>query len=84
MNKFNFKNYLEKHGWEQNANGIFLNTYNSKTIKLIGQSQYLMCALNHDTKIKHKHIVTCLVPKNEEEAEMLVRLTMLNIVELKN
>lgn len=73
---FNFTDYLEENNWIKNNSGIFEKEF--KTIKMVGANK-LMIALNLDKKVKHKHIVTCKIPKNEIEAEILFSLTMLKI-----
>jgi hypothetical protein len=77
MNKsrFNFGDYLSDAGWNERDNGIFAKNF--KTIKLL-RGETLMIAMNFDERVKHKHIATCIPPFNEAEAEMLMRLTMLD------
>jgi hypothetical protein len=54
----------------------------NKTIKIISNQgekiNYLMIALNLNDKIKHKHIVTCEIPTNWEEAEIIFQKCRLN------
>ena len=71
---FKFSDYLESQGWEQSKEGFFVK--GQKTIKFVRKSQ-LMISLNLDKKVKHKHIVTCIIPTNKKEADVLLRLTML-------
>lgn len=42
------------------------------------KTNYLMIALNLNDKIKHKHIVTCEIPTNWEEAEIIFQKCRLN------
>ena len=72
---FNIKDYLENEQWEEKSEGFFSKGF--KKIKMVGKNK-LMIALNFDKKVKHKHIVTCKVPQNEAEANVLFDLTMLN------
>lgn len=72
---FNIQNYMILKGWNEKSEGLF--EKGLKTVKMVGKNK-LMIALNFDTKVKHKHIVTCNLPKNKTEADILFDLTMLN------
>jgi hypothetical protein len=72
---FKFSDYLVSQGWEKSKEGFFAK--GQKTIKYIRRNQ-LMIALNLDSKVKHKHIVTCTIPSTKKEAEIMCSLTMLN------
>jgi len=72
---FKFSDYLVSQGWEMKKEGFFAK--GQKTIKFVRRNQ-LMIALNLDPKVKHKHIVTCSLPKTKKEAEIMCSLTMLN------
>jgi len=73
---FDFKKYLEDNLWTYTRSKSYTKDY--KTIRIIGKNKFMM-ALNLDKKIKHKHIVTCKLPRTQEEADTLFDLTMLNI-----
>lgn len=71
---FKFSDYLVSQGWEEKKEGFFAK--GQKTIKFVRRNQ-LMIALNLDKTIKHKHIVTCIIPTSKKEAEIMCSLTML-------
>lgn len=79
-NLFSFDSYLLESGWV--LKGKVWRKHN-KTIKVVGNQQgkqlnFLMIALNLNEKIKHKHIVTCEIPANWEEAEIIFQKCRLN------
>ena len=71
--EFNFEEYLTDICWLKKGNVYHKE---NKTIKLI-QNNKIMCALNLNPKVKHKHIVTCEVPTNYESTQDLFKLTFL-------
>lgn len=79
-NLFSFDSYLLESGWV--LKGRIWWKHN-KTIKVVGNQQgkqlnFLMIALNLNDKIKHKHIVTCEIPTNWEEADIIFQKCRLN------
>lgn len=73
---FNFQDYLtEVIGYEEIDKGRFYKKH-YKTIKILKNG--VMFATNTSKKVRHSHIVTCRVPENLNDAEVLTRLTHLN------
>ena len=72
---FDIREFLDTQGWSEKKQGFFSKAL--KTIKFVGHEK-LMIALNYDDRVKHKHIVTCLIPDTLDEADTLFKLTMLS------
>lgn len=68
---FSITDYLENREWDEKHENFFKKGF--KTIKIIGE-QRLMIAMNFDKKVKHKHIVTCRIPQNENDADVIFSL----------
>ncbi len=73
--KYEIKDHLIKRGYKEISKGLF--SKNCKTIKLISNESILV-ALNHNDKVKHKHIVTCKCPNCKETTDTLLNLTWLD------
>jgi hypothetical protein len=71
---FDFKEFLLKNGWQKKSDNFYIRGF--KTIKFVSNNK-IMIALNKDKKVKYNHIVTCLVPVDFNEAEILTTLTYL-------
>ena len=72
---FEIKKHLIKLGYENIGYGLF--SKDNKTIKLISNESILI-ALNHNDRVKHKHIVTCKCPNCKADADILLGLTWLD------
>lgn len=71
---FDFKQFLMDNGWKKVGDNYFVRGY--KSIKFVSNSS-IMIALNRDKKVKYNHIVTCKVPNDFNEADVLTNLTYL-------
>ena len=76
---FSLEDYLVDTGWKLN-NNIWKKS--NKSLSLLKNG--LMIALNNKIGIKHKHIVTCELPNNFEEAEIIFRKCRLNFLMKEN
>lgn len=63
---FSIELYLIENKWKKEDT---LWKKGTKTIRLYENN--IMIALNHDPKIKHKHIITCDIPSNIYEANVI-------------
>lgn len=72
-NNFSIEEYLVATGWKLN-NSIWKKSNKSLSVLKNG----LMIALNNKQGIKHKHIVTCELPNNLLEAEIIFKKCRLN------
>jgi hypothetical protein len=72
-NNFLLEEYLVATGWKLN-NSIWKKS--NKSLSLLNNG--LMIALNNKIGIKHKHIVTCELPSNFVEAEIIFNKCKLN------
>lgn len=70
---FCIEDYLVNTGWKLN-NKIWKKS--TKSLSILNNG--LMIALNNKIGIKHKHIVTCEVPKSFGEAEIVFSKCRLN------
>lgn len=71
---FDFKEFLTQNGWQKKSDNFYVRGF--KTIKFVSNNK-IMIALNKDKKVKYDHIVTCKVPSNYDEADILTTLTYL-------
>ena len=71
---FDFKEFLLKNGWQKKSDNFYVRGF--KTIKFVSNNK-IMIALNKNKKVKYNHIVTCVVPVDLNEAEILTSLTYL-------
>lgn len=71
---FDFKEFLTQNGWQKKSANFYVRGF--KTIKFVSNNS-IMIALNKDKKVKYDHIVTCKVPSDYNEAEILTKLTYL-------
>jgi hypothetical protein len=71
---FDFKEFLLKNDWQKKSDNFYVRGF--KTIKFVSNNK-IMIALNKDKKVKYNHIVTCVVPVDLNEAEILTSLTYL-------
>lgn len=76
---FTIEKYLIDEGWKIN-NRIWKKGYKSLSVLNNG----LMIALNNKVGVKHKHIVTCELPHNFEEADIIFRKCRLNFLIKEN
>lgn len=74
MSVFDFKEFLIQRGWTQKNDTLFIRGF--KSIKFV-QNNSIMIALNNDKKVKYSHVVTCKVPVDFNQAEVLTELTYL-------
>jgi hypothetical protein len=72
-NNFSLVEYLVATGWKLN-NSIWKKS--NKSLSVLNNG--LMIALNNKIGIKHKHIVTCELPSNFIEAEIIFNKCKLN------
>ena len=72
-NNFSLVEYLVATGWKLN-NSIWKKS--NKSLSVLNNG--LMIALNNKIGIKHKHIVTCELPLNFIEAEIIFNKCKLN------
>jgi len=72
-NNFSLEQYLVTTGWKLN-NSIWKKS--NKSLSVLNNG--LMIALNNKQGIKHKHIVTCELPSNLIEAEIIFKKCRLN------
>ena len=72
---FSLEDYLVDTGWKLN-NKIWKKS--NKSLSVL--NNVIMIALNNKMGIKHKHIVTCELPKNFVEAEIIFRKCRLNFL----
>jgi hypothetical protein len=74
-NNLNFciDNYLIDEGWKIN-NRIWKK--GNKSLSVLNNG--LMIALNNKIGVKHKNIVTCELPNNFQEADIIFKKCMLN------
>lgn len=70
---FSLENYLISTGWKIN-NRIWKK--GNKSLSVLNNG--LMIALNNKIGIKHRHIVTCELPNNYHEAEIVFNKCRLN------
>lgn len=70
---FTIEQYLSNQGWQIN-NKIWKK--GNKSISILNNG--LMIALNNRIGIKHKHIITCEIPKTDEEADVIFSKCRLN------
>jgi hypothetical protein len=70
---FTIENYLVGEGWKIN-NRVWRK--GNKSLSVLNNG--LMIALNNKIGIKHKHIVTCELPNNINEAEIIFKKCRLN------
>jgi hypothetical protein len=66
--KNDFIEYLIQHGFNNSGKGLFAKGY--VTIKFISGGRRIVI-LNNDVRIKHEHIVTCLVPLDVGQADTI-------------
>ena len=78
-NNFSLVEYLVATGWKLN-NSIWKKS--NKSLSVLNNG--LMIALNNKIGIKHKHIVTCELPSNFVEAEIIFRKCRLNFLNKEN
>ena len=70
---FELEDYLVQNGWKK-RNNIWRKGLKS----LYFTKNSLMIALNNKSGVKHKHIVTCEVPKDYFEAQVIFKNCRLN------
>lgn len=70
---FELEDYLVQNGWKK-RNNIWRKGLKS----LYFTKNSLMIALNNKSDVKHKHIVTCEVPKDYFEAQVIFKNCRLN------
>lgn len=76
---FSLDDYLINTGWKIN-NRIWKK--GNKSLSVLNNG--LMIALNNKIGIKHKHIVTCELPNDFFEAEIIFRKCRLNFLNKEN
>lgn len=70
---FEIEDYLVQNGWKKRNN-----IYRKGMKSLYLTNNKLMIALNNNSSVKHKHIVTCEVPKDFFEAQVIFKNCRLN------
>lgn len=76
---FELIDYLIQNNWKRSNN-----VWRKGKKSLYFTKNSLMIALNNDSKVKHKHIVTCEVPKDYFEANVIFKKCRLNYNKLNN
>jgi hypothetical protein len=77
--EFTIENYLLDRGWKIKHK---IWKKGNKSLSVLNNG--LMIALNNKIGVKHKHIVTCEIPNNFEEADILFQKCRLNFNNIKD